>query len=110
MVNSLDFVATAQKEVNIKSKLWHLLIGSSAKDILVRLYPKPTRRQQFGTVMNYFKKCVTLIIIITFNNQWSDIKGILSRHWDILRSDPCLEQLLPSTPLFTTRRAPNFGD
>lgn len=46
----------------------------------------------------------------TYNNRWTDIRRILTKHWHLLSTDTRLESSVPKTPLLTARRAPNLGD
>ncbi|XP_073408052.1 uncharacterized protein [Dendrobates tinctorius] len=49
-------------------------------------------------------------IITTYNNQWRDIRGILSRHWGILLSEPRLKPHISTLPSLVARRARNIKD
>uniref|UniRef100_A0A1B8XYI2 Helix-turn-helix domain-containing protein n=2 Tax=Xenopus tropicalis TaxID=8364 RepID=A0A1B8XYI2_XENTR len=46
----------------------------------------------------------------TFSNQWAEIKSIMTKHWDILRGDPDLRDVLPSKPTMVARRALSLSD
>uniref|UniRef100_A0A1B8Y3M1 GIY-YIG domain-containing protein n=1 Tax=Xenopus tropicalis TaxID=8364 RepID=A0A1B8Y3M1_XENTR len=46
----------------------------------------------------------------TYNNQWSEIKSILAKHWDILKSDSDLRDVLPNKPVMVARRAMSLSD
>ncbi|KAM4050613.1 uncharacterized protein ACNLHF_017504 isoform 1-T1 [Anomaloglossus baeobatrachus] len=51
-----------------------------------------------------------LRLVTDYNNQWKQVKQILSKNWAILTSDPQVSSLVSDTPLLTARRAPRLRD
>lgn len=51
-----------------------------------------------------------LRFVTSFNNQWHDIRQILSNNWNILTSDPKINTFVPQVPFLTARRAQNLSD
>lgn len=49
-------------------------------------------------------------LVTMYNNQWSNIKRILSKHWHILNTDTRLQNITPEAPILRARRAPNLKD
>ncbi|XP_071989586.1 uncharacterized protein [Engystomops pustulosus] len=49
-------------------------------------------------------------LITTYNNQWTEIHGILRKNWNILRSDNRLIPFLTDKPHITARRSKNLKD
>lgn len=48
--------------------------------------------------------------ITTFNNQWGQLRGILTRNWNILVNDARVEKHIPARPQLVARRAKNLRD
>ncbi|CAJ0929289.1 unnamed protein product, partial [Ranitomeya imitator] len=48
--------------------------------------------------------------ITDFNNSWKQVSDILSKHWQILRTDAQTVEVTSDRPLMTARRAPNLRD
>ncbi|XP_069582906.1 uncharacterized protein [Ranitomeya imitator] len=48
--------------------------------------------------------------ITTFHNHWKEVSELFRRHWNILKTDPKVTDLVPERPLITARRAPNLRD
>lgn len=51
-----------------------------------------------------------LRVITQYNNQWTDVRNILTKNWDVLKSDICVGPNVTDRPLLTARRAPNLRD
>ncbi|XP_071995609.1 uncharacterized protein [Engystomops pustulosus] len=49
-------------------------------------------------------------LIVTYNNQWDEIRHLLKRHWNILLSDERLASHIPPNPPLVARRAKNLKD
>lgn len=52
----------------------------------------------------------TLRIVTPYNNQWSDLRNILFRNWNILTSDTRTAPHVPARPALTAKRARNLKD
>ncbi|XP_077155825.1 uncharacterized protein LOC143818374 isoform X2 [Ranitomeya variabilis] len=48
--------------------------------------------------------------ITDFNDSWKQVGDILSKHWQILRTDTQTSEVTSDRPLMTARRAPNLRD
>ncbi|XP_073521541.1 uncharacterized protein [Phyllobates terribilis] len=48
--------------------------------------------------------------IATFNNNWTDIRKILMRHWSVLLTDKDLKSQLPNRPVVTWRKSNTLSD
>ncbi|KAM4050243.1 uncharacterized protein ACNLHF_014747 isoform 1-T1 [Anomaloglossus baeobatrachus] len=48
--------------------------------------------------------------VSSFNRQWEHIRGILSKHWPVLQTEPVLRNTLPDRPLMTARRGRSLRD
>ncbi|XP_077105052.1 uncharacterized protein LOC143759233 isoform X1 [Ranitomeya variabilis] len=95
-----------------------------AKDLTTRFtnrqYPKKIVSRAFKEAeqkdrQSLFTKQVRdsvrpLSLITTYNNQWSDIYGILNKNWNILLCEPKLSLHIASTPKVVARRAKNLKD
>ncbi|XP_069598880.1 uncharacterized protein [Ranitomeya imitator] len=77
------------------SKAFQLARGQDRSSLLEKKVREPLR---------------SVPLITTFNNQWSDIRGILSRNWDILLSDKKIIPFISETPNLVARRAKNLKD
>ncbi|CAJ0965458.1 unnamed protein product [Ranitomeya imitator] len=48
--------------------------------------------------------------ISNFNNQWNELRKILNKHWNILKSDPILRKVIPTSPQMVAKRSQNIKD
>lgn len=51
-----------------------------------------------------------LRIITAYNNQWTDVRNILTKYWGLLKSDVRVGSTVMDRPLLMARRAPNLRD
>lgn len=49
-------------------------------------------------------------LVTMYNNQWRNIHGIISTHWNVLQLDPRLKRHITDRPTLTARRAANLKD
>ncbi|XP_069612068.1 uncharacterized protein [Ranitomeya imitator] len=49
-------------------------------------------------------------VITTFNNQWQEVRGILTKYWGILCSEPKLKPHISERPSLIARRPKNLKD
>lgn len=49
-----------------------------------------------------------IAFITTYNSQYRQVEKIISKHWNVLKTDPVLDAILPQKPQFIYKRAPNL--
>lgn len=69
---------------------------SSKRETLLKPRPK-SKREEIRLVTDY-------------NNQWTDVRRILEKHWAVLGTDPDIKEYVKETPRITSRRAKNLRD
>ncbi|KAM4015995.1 uncharacterized protein ACNLHF_002507 [Anomaloglossus baeobatrachus] len=52
----------------------------------------------------------TIRFITTYNNQWFQIRKILTKHWSVLQLEPSFKNVLPDFPALTARKSKNLKD
>lgn len=84
-----------------------LLTGDTWNGLFHRLSSK----HGVATEVTWLKKADdTPRLTTNFNTQWHDLRSILKKHWEVLRTDPCLASVLPMETTLTAKRAPSQRD
>ncbi|XP_077123364.1 uncharacterized protein LOC143777159 [Ranitomeya variabilis] len=103
--SNVDFEAQARElSMRFKNRSYPRRIISQAYQ-----HARSTERQSLLT-KKVREPLSSLPLITTFNNQWSDVRDILSNNWAILANDKKILPFISKSPNMVARRAKNLRD
>ncbi|XP_077148241.1 uncharacterized protein LOC143808949 [Ranitomeya variabilis] len=91
------------------SRSQHVYRQEDILDLLSQMLYSALKLFREKNCYNQLKSTQTIALDL-FHNHWNNVSELFKQHWDILKTDSKVADLLPEYPLLTARRAPNLRD